>query len=624
MPNSVGLESKLFKDRLRHSTLQGVVILILSLLLSRYIHAQAENPHKRYEKEISLKALEQHGWILDEQPEHKKIRSIHTLRLPVFIDKEGGILATLNYVHVTTRSKIILRESRLNEGSTYRASDALETERNLRATGLFTFVQIFAVQPKTLESTQSAQTIVSSEIQNHDKIDLVIITRDLWSLRLESSFEYIGEGINSLNLSLTERNLMGQRQSLSVQTSLSPFSVSTGISLADPRFGPDLSAGFSAGFIWGKQSGAREGKYAGLNLGRPLYHQDQTWSLTASAQAIERLSRLTKGSEVLVDEPVLPGEMARPIEWETKSYSFSIGTTRQWSGSVQQRVAVSLGGDITERVLPNTLSKERAERWRQAYLAPDRTQFGPSITYRAYTRKFTALSHVSTFGLSEDLQLGGSFSSSLGLSFLGDQAVFPGLQGLWTETWGGKGSHAGFWRLSLGGGIRIQPPQVSSFQTWSWVNRSMQVQFIGTTPLWSWLHGRMVWSSYFGGLWEDINRSVVSLGGSQALRGYAAQALYAQSAHIARINLEYRSAPLAWHFVHLGWALFYDAGAVGRDQNDLQAGQSTGIGLRLLFPQLNRSVFRFDLASPIHAMDQPQFSVTSSQAFAIMPWEVIL
>jgi len=576
----------------------------------------APTAQARYEREVSLTLIEREGWSLDLEPDGKRVRQVHTLRLPVFLAGEGAWLTGLNHLHVTTKPHIISRESRLSPQGRYTAESALETERNLRGTGLFTFVQVVAAQPRR---QHDAPPVTSS-----DEVDVLIVTRELWSLRLESSFEYLGEGLNSLSLSLTERNLAGQRQQLSLQASLTPFTISTGLSWMDPRFGPDLSAGVNAGVIWGRESGAREGEYIGLSVARPLYHQDQPWALSVAAQGVQRLSRLTRGVEVLRDEPNEAGEAPLPIEWYARSYSLSLGATRQWSGHLQKRLGLTLGGGVTERTLPSTLSEERARVWRRDYLAPDRVQLGPTVSYRLYQRRFPALSHLSRYGLSEDLQLGGSVSGSLGVSIWGDLATLPAVQGQWTARWGGEGARAGFWRLSVSGQLRGQPRDIEPQGGWEWVNRGIGAQFVGASPQLPTVGGRFVWSGVLGGLWGDINNSVVSLGGSQGLRGYPAQALFAQSAHQGRVNVEYRSAPWAWRFLHLGGAVFYDAGFVGRTAEDAQAGQATGLGLRLLFPQLNRSVFRLDIASPIGDLGSPQVSFTSSQAFAVMPWEVIL
>jgi hypothetical protein len=58
--------------------------------------------------------------------------------------------------------------------------------------------------------------------------------------------------------------------------------------------------------------------------------------------------------------------------------------------------------------------------------------------------------------------------------------------------------------------------------------------------------------------------------------------------------------------VHLGLVAFYDVGSVYQRLTAARFHHDVGAGLRVLFPQLNRTVFRFDLGLPL---DSPGFSV---------------
>ena len=53
--------------------------------------------------------------------------------------------------------------------------------------------------------------------------------------------------------------------------------------------------------------------------------------------------------------------------------------------------------------------------------------------------------------------------------------------------------------------------------------------------------------------------------------------------------------------MELGAAFFYDAGDAFNGYANLHVYQSVGVGVRTLFPQLDRQVFRFDLGFPIGA-----------------------
>jgi hypothetical protein len=56
----------------------------------------------------------------------------------------------------------------------------------------------------------------------------------------------------------------------------------------------------------------------------------------------------------------------------------------------------------------------------------------------------------------------------------------------------------------------------------------------------------------------------------------------------------------------VGGALFFDAGDAFDDGTRIQPKSSAGFGVRTLFPQLDRHVFRFDVAFPlVRGADEP-------------------
>ena len=127
--------------------------------------------------------------------------------------------------------------------------------------------------------------------------------------------------------------------------------------------------------------------------------------------------------------------------------------------------------------------------------------------------------------------------------------------------------------------------------------------------------------------WRDVSNSVVTLGGDAGLRGYPNGAFRVIGGGVSRNNFEYRSPPLRWSFIHLGVATFYEGGSVYEKLSDYEWKHSVGGGLRLLFPQLNRSVFRIDIAKPLSPYPDGQaspplvLSIGSAQGFWLMPWE---
>ena len=89
------------------------------------------------------------------------------------------------------------------------------------------------------------------------------------------------------------------------------------------------------------------------------------------------------------------------------------------------------------------------------------------------------------------------------------------------------------------------------------------------------------------------------------------------------MNLEYRSRPIELASVHLGAAAFYDVGDAFDGFDNLHPKHAVGVGLRALFPQIDRVVLRLDVGFPIVSGALPpgvspaSFFLAFHQAFAL-------
>ena len=599
------------------------VLVISSISLTNLCSALAQNTSstskssksiskldKVYSDEVSFLALQAQGWKIHPQPKDKTITKVHVLSLPVFLKREGlkQIGTALNLLHVTTKSSVIKKESRLFVGQKWSSANALETERNLRTLAIFSSAQVYPVTRHHTESDKAA-------------LEVLIVTRDLWSLRLESAFSYNGGVLNNLNLSLSERNLIGRRILLSAQSALSPYNMVGGVLVNHRRFGPDLNLSAQISGSWSRDDGRREGESVQISLSRPLFNLDQKWSFGTSLGYIRQRARIGRGGVLLTDDdPATPNVEQTPIQWELKAFSASLGATRQWRGPYQKSLSLQLGFSQSDRAVLPEVSASQESRFRELYLPPDRFQIGPSLSFSWYKRQYVALTNISTYGLREDLRIGPSLSTSHQWVILGDQAYLPSLSLRYTHSLRNKGFISG----SIGASARVENLQQEAIY-----NQVLGMGFSAALPLrlMNRHHGFLIARLSLSERRRDVNNSLVTLGGDAGLRGYPNGAFNQISGGVSRNNLEYRSLPLRWRFIHLGFALFYEGGSVHQTLKDYDWKHSTGLGLRLLFPQVNRSVFRFDLARPLSpypdGLYTPPvvFSFGSSQAFWLMPWE---
>ena len=640
--------------------LQWVHRLYLLLLLSLYVvslslHAQPSKQGKKtstqkisakktstktsslqtksFESQVVIQQLDKNRWHVDTQAEGKKIRTIHFVRLPVFMAGEAlsSLTLWLNHLHATSRKSMIAKELKVYENQTWQHADALESERNLRRLGVFSLVRVLAIHiPPTPSNTAS-----SSQNQcDHPKgcVDVVVVSRDLWSLRLESAFEYNAGVLNQLKLSLTERNFLGQRIILKVPMFLTPFQHKWGVEFSHRRWGPDLSLAMAVSGTWNRDTQEQEGNSIAIQLAHPIYHLDQNWSWKIGAQNSSFFNRLAQGNQVIqqVINADQNNEQAFAIQWGSRLQALQASVGRQWPGTYQH--TLDLGGywqslvHQIDPLVPQFVQKE----WRSTYMPPQQTEAGPTLQYSVFRRSYVALYDVSSFGVREDLQVGTQLTVQQNFSLLNQLAYIPTLQMSWKSLW----QRQGFIALAFHAAIRKQfeadADQVALNpnygqtinQAQSWINRSLSFSYILVSPPIARHYGRFVHRVSMLNQWYNVQNQAITLGGSNGLRGYATDQFYLYGGDRIQNNIEYRSAPLLWSSVHLGGVVFYDAGSVHDRINNIAWKQSIGMGARLLFPQLNRGVFRVDLAMPMNQDGwQVLVSASSGQAFSIMPWE---
>src|SRR5262249_48803363 len=111
--------------------------------------------------------------------------------------------------------------------------------------------------------------------------------------------------------------------------------------------------------------------------------------------------------------------------------------------------------------------------------------------------------------------------------------------------------------------------------------------------------GRVVVSSRVQSRYRNYLNRATYLGGNSRLRGYPTNFLVGKDTF--SYNLEYRTRPLEILSCELGAAAFYDVGDAFDGFENMHPKQAVGAGVRILFPQLDRYVLRFDVGVPVGA-----------------------
>jgi len=202
----------------------------------------------------------------DDAPDGKRIQAVEIVRLPVF-DDDDPVPDLFNIFHAQTREHAIRRELLFQPGERYDAERVQETLRNLQLLPQFGVVVIV-----TLRGTEPGQ------------VRVVVIVRDVWSLRLNYQFQGTSNGINYLFVNLSEDNLLGTRTRVGSLFTLQPDRYSLGALAVHPRVAGSKVDAYALGRVFvNLETGQAEGSQATLSVYRSLISLADKWAFLAGA-----------------------------------------------------------------------------------------------------------------------------------------------------------------------------------------------------------------------------------------------------------------------------------------------------------------------------------------------------
>lgn len=530
-----------------------------------------------YERQRTRRAMDALGLRAEASPEGKRISFIRVYREDVLVEDE--LWPTFpNGLHWLTRESVIRRELLFEEGEAYNGEAVAETERNLRSVSTYSF---------------SLVNIVAVEAGHEGDVGILVYTRDLWSLRFESDFQVTGSQLDHLLLQPVERNLFGHHKVAAVRFVLVPDTYRFGQSFTDQRFaGESLRLSEAADLIINRDTGEFEGFDAAISFGRPFYNlsDDFAWSLSPSySTSVRRV--LQGGVPVTYDIPETDEEEAIPRIFRDRSASVSLSGFYRRGHAYRQTFGA--GFALSDRRVGENdetgLTPDQVAPFRRDVLPRQRTEVGPVFRYGLFTPTYETFEHLTTLGQSEDVRSGPAMDAvlSVPLSALGSTADGFAVEGSAGYVLAGGDA---LLDVSAGASARLEDGRV--------INQRLSGQVRGATPRVSF--ARLVAKLTWTGRRNDTSRAFVSLGGNNGLRGFLSQAFSQIGGNALLGNVEIRTEPLVIaSFIHLGAVAFYDVGTVYSRAADLTLHHSTGLGLRLLFPQFNRYPFRADVGIPV-------------------------
>lgn len=576
------------------------LLLLLGLLFApRVAHSLSD-----YEKESVRIALDEMDAEVDPAPAGKIVEDIDVVVLEV-IEPRDPAPRLINWFHTTTRPDVVAREVLVRPGRRYDAKLVAESERNLRV------------------HQTSVVVIVPVRSKRPDRVRLLVVTKDVWSLRLNWDAIAVNGRLQALYLQPSEENLFGRQKMLSGYLALTQATYTTGLLVVDPRIaGTRLQTNAGVNWIWNCQSGRLEGTSGSFAFGKPLYSTRTRWAWTTSAQWQEDIVRplgtvglsiCKGGSAAPVDLRETPAVESLPYQYRRDYVYGLIAATRSFGIKLKHNVAF---GIESRRGVYRPLGLEGQpaavqDEFRKLLPVTD-TRLSPFVQLHGYENRFHRTLEVETLALQEDFRLGHDVwlraypaSTSVGSSRT--------LLGVWS----GVG-----YTLPMWDGL-VRAYGSSSVELSDARGSDAELTFGARVVSPRLGFGRVVVDGLVVDRVLNYLNPLQTLGGTTRLRGYKAFAFVGPNAVV--LNAEIRTAAVEIYSMQFGAVAFYDVGDAFTEFGRMKLHHGAGMGIRALLPQLDRTVFRVDLGFPLnpsHTAAETSLVVRFQQAFevpALMP-----
>ena len=538
--------------------------------------------YSRYELAAIHDAETQLGAEVDPDAEGKIIESVETVRYDP-IEERDPLPKALNVVHTTTKDYVVRHEMLLRVGKPYRRVLADESARNLREFGKLSVV-----------------VVVPLKARRRDRVRLVAITKDIWTLIADVDFHFTRGGAEYLMFELEETNLAGTQSEFSARSIIQPESFSLGGAYVAPRFGGRfLKFHSEANVVFNRRSGDVEGTFGDARISQPLFSTKTPWAWSTGITWNNQVYRRYSNAEVARYDGVVPWT------WRWRKIEQSAQVTRSFGWAVKNDVTI---GGATVRdlyVIPDQddYPKELVDRFAGQFVPVGEARTFPFVEWRSYKNDFLRITDFETLALQEDYRLGYDFIVR----------GYPVTRAL-GSTRNLFGMRAGaMYTIALGDGFaRAMLDTLTEVQDDNIPDASMtgELRLVSPrTPL-----GRLVFDTWGINRWRNYLNRTSEIGGEDRLRGWPTR--YFVGRNVFAMNVEFRSRPIDLSSVQLGMAAFYDLGrAFNGSFEEIRPVQSVGVGFRIVLPQIDRSVIRGDFGFPI-TEDRPADVTPMSFFFA--------
>jgi hypothetical protein len=568
------------------------------------------------------RALAARGYEPDPHPWGKVIRKVHVFNEQVFAPGEPAVLRFLNIFHVTTRERSIIDELTIRDGEMWDQDKVEESARRLRDPQ---FSSVIATLP-----------VKSGE---DGKVDLFVVTRDVWSLRLNTYYTFQEGSLTNLQISLADNNFLGHRNLLAASLVMDQGAVALGPLFIDKNFlGRHLDLRFRVDDIFTRQRlvtdpladpahgtcdpsnpnfpcstsepvGAprgiadggglhSEGTDSSISLSNPLWSLASEWGWGASFGHRFAPQREFVGLGMFAYQDPATHTLL-PREYYLKRWNVAANAVRQWGH--RYKFQVSLGHNVTSTT-PSLLDTFNGAFPGVDFAAFKRDVFPrsevtstPFVGFLMFEPRYVTARNITSYEVAEDFQIGPSANAvfAAGLGFLGSTSTFanPSLSLGETVQWGNDG----YVNVSASIAMRLQNTTLNDGVTpVGSIDNTASAQVYAVTPTLG--QARIVAQASIATRWHDTQNAFLAIGSDSGLRGFDINQFIGQRRFSAQVEARTLSIPV-W-LLRFGGVAFYEVGGAADTFRTMQLYQDIGFGLRMLIPQTSRDLWRFDLAFP--------------------------
>jgi len=560
--------------------------------------------YSSYERETIDEVVLEKKLQIDSAPKGKLVESIEIVPLEVF-EKRDPVPGFVNIFHTTSRKYVIERQVLQERGAPWDQSVVDESARNLRANAQLSLVICLAIRGSA-----------------PGRVRLLVITKDVWSLRLNQDFLAGQYGVQEYSLEATEENLAGTQQVILTRFVYQPSSLTFGASLFSPRVeGRWLTLGANANIVINKKTGQSEGTYGTVGASRPLYSTSTAWAGAITTNWENDVARRYVNAKVGVYDAQIPADSANgsdkiPYEYRRRVLVNTAAITRSYGKA--HKTDFSFGAEMNVHAYRDqddlsAYDPVAVAQFNKSVLPVNDTRVGPFLQVRHYENRFANILDADTLALQENYRLGFDLWGR----------VYPVLRGLGSSRDFIGTYAAAQYSQQLGDGlVRGSLELMNEFQTGNGAgddrisDASVDASLRIMTPRLG--IGRFVFDSSVYNRYRNYSNEVNFLGGDSRLRGYPTSFFSGKDFVVS--NLEFRSRSVEILSCQIGAALFYDIGDAFNGFDHLRPYDSAGFGLRALFPQLDRVVLRVDVGFPL---TRPLPAQESGSTTAIAPMAIV-